>query len=269
MREAERNLLVRVATAVIGLPVIGLFLYSTDSRWMLLLAGLACLAAMIEYTNLTLKGRSLLERGGVTLIGTGLFLALYLRSDHALAWVMCALLGVGVLMVPRASEFPAAAQRLLAAGFGVFYVGGLLCALPLLHRDVGRAWVLLAIALTFANDTGAYFVGRAVGKHKLAPAISPGKTWEGAFGGLAASLGIAFALRASVLPELTWVDAILLGAPAAILGPTGDLLESLLKRSVGAKDSGRLLPGHGGMLDRVDALLFVGAYVHLYATLLR
>jgi phosphatidate cytidylyltransferase len=269
MKEAQRNLLVRAATAVVGLPIIGLFLYARDSRWLLGLVGVAGVAALVEYTNLTLKGRPAGERGGVTAIGTGLFLALYLRPDQALAWSMAAVLAVGVLMVPRASEFPAAAHRLLAAGFGVFYVGGLLCALPLLHRDVGREWVVLAIALTFANDTGAYFVGRAVGKHKLAPAISPGKTWEGAFGGLAASLAVAFAVRATLIPSLTAGDALLIGAPAAILGPTGDLLESLLKRSVGAKDSGRLLPGHGGMLDRVDALLFVGAYVHLYSTLLR
>lgn len=268
MKEAQRNLLIRVATAVVGLPVVGAFLYATNTRWLLLLAGLACVAALLEYTNLTLKGRPALERGGITVLGTCLFLTLYLRPDLALAWSMCALLGLGVLMVPRATEFPAAAHRLLAGGFGIFYVGGLLSALPLLHR-VGREWVVLAIALTFANDTGAYFVGRAIGKHKLAPAISPGKTWEGAVGGLAASIGVALGMRATLLPELSLLDTLLLGAPAAVLGPTGDLLESLLKRSVGAKDSGRLLPGHGGMLDRIDALLFVGAYVYLYATLLR
>jgi phosphatidate cytidylyltransferase len=130
-------------------------------------------------------------------------------------------------------------------------------------------WLVLAVALTFANDTGAYFVGVALGKHKLAPSISPGKTWEGAFGGLFASLAVVFLFRAFSFLELTLMDCMFLGLPAAVLGPTGDLLESLLKRCAGAKDSGRLLPGHGGILDRIDALLFVGAYVYCYVSLFR
>jgi phosphatidate cytidylyltransferase len=108
-----------------------------------------------------------------------------------------------------------------------------------------------------------------LGKRKLAPLISPGKTVEGALGGLVANLLVALAARALFMPELTLGDCAALAVPAAIVGPMGDLLESLLKRAAGAKDSGRLLPGHGGILDRIDALLFVGAYVCLYATRLR
>jgi phosphatidate cytidylyltransferase len=138
-----------------------------------------------------------------------------------------------------------------------------------LHVGAGSGWVALAIVVTFGNDTGAYFAGRAFGKHKLAPAISPGKTVEGAVGGLLASLIVTFVARAFFMDALTIQDCLMVGVPAAIVGPVGDLVESLLKRSVGAKDSGRLLPGHGGILDRIDALLFVGAYVCLYATQLR
>jgi phosphatidate cytidylyltransferase len=110
-----------------------------------------------------------------------------------LSWVLRFRDGLtGLLLLPRATDIPAAWSRLASAGFGVFYIGGLLAALPLLHAQMGSGWVALAIAVTFGNDSGAYFTGRAFGRHKLAPAISPGKTVEGALGGLVASLAIAF-----------------------------------------------------------------------------
>jgi phosphatidate cytidylyltransferase len=140
-----------------------------------------------------------------------------------------------------------------------------------LQRDVadGAFWVFVAVAVTFANDTGAYFAGRALGRHKLYPAISPAKTVEGWAGGLVASVGVVFLARATFFPALTVADCLLVAVPAAFLGPAGDLVESMLKRSGGVKDSGRLLPGHGGMLDRIDALLFVGAWVYAFARHLR
>jgi len=143
--------------------------------------------------------------------------------------------------------------------------------LALLHRDVadGSLWVFVAIAATFSNDTGAYFAGRGFGRHKLYPSVSPGKTWEGALGGLAASVLALVVSRATFFPALTWSDVLAVAIPAAIVGPAGDLVESLIKRASGAKDSGKLIPGHGGMLDRIDALLFVGSWIFLYAHFLR
>jgi phosphatidate cytidylyltransferase len=173
--------------------------------------------------------------------------------------------------VALATDPKVAVGRLLASAFGVFYVGGLLTALPLLQRDLpqGPLWVTVTIAVTFANDTGAYFTGRALGRHKLAPAISPGKTVEGAIGGLVGGTGMMLLARATFFPMLTLADALAIGVASGVLGPSGDLLESLLKRAAGAKDSGRLIPGHGGVLDRIDALLFVGAYVFVHARFLR
>ena len=269
MTPERKNLLARIATAVVGLPVIGVVVFWRDTRAF----GGLCLAvaalALVEYTGLTLRGRPLSERAGTVLVGCALFLALGLRPSYALAWVLASLMAVGLVFLPRAVDPPAAWARLLAAEFGVFYVGGLLVALPLLHAGMGPAWVALAIAVSFGNDTGAYFAGRSLGKHKLAPAISPAKTIEGAVGGLLANLLVVFMARGLFMSDLTVRDAVMLAIPTAIVGPAGDLLESLLKRAAGAKDSGRLLPGHGGILDRIDALLFVGAYVFLYATQLR
>ncbi|HEX4384045.1 MAG TPA: phosphatidate cytidylyltransferase, partial [Myxococcales bacterium] len=120
---------------------------------------------------------------------------------------------------------------------------------------------------TWANDTGAYFAGRAFGKHKLYPRISPSKTWEGAIGGTLSSIVGACVVQRFFLPALSLHGAIVIGAGAAILGPLGDLSESMLKRAYGAKDSGKLLPGHGGLLDRLDALLFNAPFVLLCARL--
>jgi len=263
-----KNLLVRIATAVIGLPVVGLFVFWRDTRGLGSLCLVVAALALVEYTGLTLRGRPFGERAGTVLVGCGLYLGLVLAPGQAMVWMLAAVLAVGLFFLVRAVDPQAAWPRVAAAGFGVFYIGGLLAALPALHAFPGPAWLALAIALSFGNDTGAYFTGRALGRHKLAPAISPGKTVEGAVGGLVASLLVAFAARL-FMPELTAGDAVLIAVPAAIVGPAGDLLESLLKRAAGAKDSGRLLPGHGGILDRIDALLFVGAYVCLYATQLR
>jgi phosphatidate cytidylyltransferase len=269
VRAERKNLLVRVATAVVGLPVIAVFVFWQDSRGFTALCLLAALLSLVEYTGLTMPGRPLAERAGIVLLGCGLFLGLTLRPELGLAWLLASVMASGLLLLPRATDLPAAWTRVVSGGFGVFYVGGLLAALPLLHEQMGPAWVALAIAVTFGNDTGAYFTGRALGRHKLAPAISPGKTVEGAVGGLAASLAVVFVARGLFMPSLTLRDGVMIGVLAAIVGPAGDLVESLLKRAAGAKDSGRLLPGHGGILDRIDALLFVGAYVFLYARYLR
>jgi phosphatidate cytidylyltransferase len=136
------------------------------------------------------------------------------------------------------------------------YVGGSLSAVALV-RDFPPTggWVFLAMALAWGSDTSAYFVGRKYGKTKLAPRISPKKTLEGAAGGLAASV-VCAVIISFVLPALGVVDAIALGILAGAAGQAGDLWVSVLKRSSGVKDSGGILPGHGGILDRADALAF-------------
>ena len=132
--------------------------------------------------------------------------------------------------------------------------------------EVGCWWLLLAILTVYAADTGAYAVGRLIGRHRMAPNVSPGKTWEGTIGGLAAAivavvvLGILFPLQVEI-----WQLA-LIGVILGTVSPAGDLLESKLKRLANAKDSGTLFPGHGGMLDRLDSLLPSVAIVYIFAT---
>jgi len=151
---------------------------------------------------------------------------------------------------------------------GILYVGWLLSYLVALRGlDEGRNWVFLALLTTFAADTSAFFVGRALGKHPLAPNISPGKTWEGFIGGIigAIILCLFFTLPTPLHLNLGWGQAILLGFLVSIFGQLGDLVESLFKRNVGVKDSGRLIPGHGGFLDRMDSVIFAGVVVYYFA----
>jgi len=150
---------------------------------------------------------------------------------------------------------------------GIFYVGWLLSYLVALRSlDAGRNWVFFALFTTWASDTTAFFIGRRFGRHKLAPDISPGKTWEGAIGGIAGAVIMSilfFTPTPFHLPLVYW-QAIVLSLLVSIFGQIGDLVESLLKRNMGVKDSGRLMPGHGGILDRLDSIIFAGVVVYYY-----
>jgi phosphatidate cytidylyltransferase len=146
---------------------------------------------------------------------------------------------------------------------GILYIGWLLSYFVALRGlDGGRNWVFLALATNFASDTAAFFTGRALGKHKLAPSISPGKTWEGAIAGVLGAIIVS--LLFTLLIPISYWQAIVLGLLVSILGQLGDLIESLFKRSMGVKDSGRLFPGHGGALDRIDSVVFAGVVVYYY-----
>ncbi len=153
---------------------------------------------------------------------------------------------------------------------GIIYVGWLLSYLVALRGlDEGRNWVFFALFTNIASDTAAFFTGRALGRHRLAPQISPGKTREGAIGGILGSITVSlfFTLPTPLSLDLNWGQAMLLGLLVSIFGQLGDLVESLFKRNMGVKDSGRLIPGHGGVLDRMDSVAFAGIVVYYYALL--
>jgi len=149
---------------------------------------------------------------------------------------------------------------------GILYVGLLLSYLVDLRLDGGRNWVFLAILATFGSDTMAYFVGRAFGRHKMAPRISPNKTWEGAAAGVigAICISLLFTISWELQLPINYWQAVLLGVLISVFGQLGDLLESSLKRYAGVKESGSLMPGHGGLLDRMDSVVFAGVVVYVY-----
>jgi phosphatidate cytidylyltransferase len=147
------------------------------------------------------------------------------------------------------------------------YVGGLLTTIGLIHRDlgpIGPHYVVMTLMFAWFGDTGGYFFGRYLGKTKLYEAVSPKKTREGFFGSLVGSCVGALLAHFWYLPSIPLLHALALALVGGALGQLGDLVESLIKRSTGIKDSGTLVPGHGGILDRVDALLIVSPLVYLY-----
>ncbi|MDP2920070.1 MAG: phosphatidate cytidylyltransferase [Dehalococcoidia bacterium] len=155
---------------------------------------------------------------------------------------------------------------------GILYIGWLLgYIVALRHLDGGRDWVFFALFCTFGSDTAAFFIGRATGRHKLSPSISPAKTWEGAIGGVLGAVGISLLFLldtpVSLATQLSVWQAIMLAVLVSISGQLGDLVESLFKRNVGAKDSGKLIPGHGGILDRMDSVVFAVVVVYYWVLL--
>jgi phosphatidate cytidylyltransferase len=190
-------------------------------------------------------------------------------ETRVLGLVVVALVCGGMFVALAAPEpVEGAAQRMGWALAGPLYIGGLFGTLIAVFADGTRSsWVILALMCGFLSDTAGYFVGSKWGKRPLYPKVSPKKTWEGAYAGLAAGLASGLFAHAFLLPDLALVPAIVLSLVATAAGQAGDLCESLIKRSTGLKDSGDLLPGHGGILDRSDAMLFSSAAVYTYLVL--
>lgn len=275
MTDKNRNLFVRIATALLLLPLVLWLVWQGGLPFALLISVVAALCAL----EINLLPASRVEEpapvpaAGLVSLG-GAFL-LPLLHEIRFSFVTPKLLLVAVLMFAFADallfehELQNAPRRIALAVLGALYPGLLLSALVRTRQlERGEWWIILTLVVTWLNDTCAYFVGRAFGRRKLYERISPSKTWEGAIGGAAGSIVGALVVQWFWLPQLSLPGAALIGAGAAVLGPLGDLSESMLKRAFGAKDSGRLLPGHGGILDRLDALIFNAPFVLLCARLL-
>lgn len=266
---ANSNLAVRVATAAVGAPLILLLLYEGAPSAFYLLILPAALIAAWELFHMTHPGDrpSQVVGVGVTAVAS---LATFFGAGDARV-LLTILVGVPVLgpllTLLRLGDMRTAAPRAMALGFGPLFVGVPLTLLAVLRRDLGGegpAFVVLAIMFAWLGDTGGYFAGRFLGKRKLYEAVSPKKTVEGAIGSLGGSVLGALLAHFWFLPSLSLVQGIPLALVAGALGQAGDLGESVLKRSFGVKDSGAIVPGHGGLLDRVDALMLTSAVTYLY-----
>ena len=277
------NLASRFLVALIAAPVLLLAVYQHNPiyTWVLIFA--ASVVAMSELFAMALKDRA--DRAVSLLLGMLACAAFYWMSDKALphhgAWIafhdgQYVVLGLAVIApllyyLFRYGDLGTVAQRMAFTVFGIVYAGLLLTTVAALKRDGGPNGgdlVMFVLAVVWAGDTGAYFAGRFLGKRKLYPAVSPKKTWAGAVGGLLGSFAAGAAMKVGRLDGIfNWGDVVLLTIPGAALAQAGDLAESLLKRSVGVKDSGSILPGHGGILDRIDAVLFFAPYVLVYMQL--
>ena len=252
------SLVSRLLVAAILLPlVIGVVFLG--GWWLFALALAGGLIALHELYTMARELRPLVIAGYL-----GFVLALLGLQLGGVAWLVGGMLTTllfSFVVFGLSHVRPSATASFGVTLLGVVWVGGGIGFL-LLVRDIpdNGFWAVMAVLFTvFAADTAAFFVGRSLGRHRMAPAISPGKTWEGFAGGIAAAMLVAFVVLYNDRDEfLTIPEMLLLGAVVALAAVFGDLFESAVKRDLEVKDSGRLLGGHGGMLDRLDALLWAG-----------
>lgn len=258
----------RIFSALAALPAV-LWLIFTGG-WLfaslVLLVGAICL---YEFMEMTMPGDL---KARVFFSSVGLILMLTVMTGGLVGATAVLILGFLpvaslVFFLFRTGDLETVAARAGLGVAGLLWAGALLSTMVLLRQlPDGPGWVLMACTLAWGSDTGGYFGGRAFGKTPLYPKVSPKKTWEGSIAGVFAATGIAYFMQWLVGPDSVPAWHLALLAPVgAVVGQLGDLVESLVKRSVGVKDSGRIMPGHGGLLDRVDALLFVGPTVYAYA----
>jgi len=196
--------------------------------------------------------------------GLALLIVAYMERPALIAVVLAATMYGAFLLALRRDRGPMPSSDVAWTVLGVAWIGGGGAgAVSILTLDDGLMLLIAYVLITALDDIGGYFVGTRLGRHKMAPSISPAKSWEGWVGGFAASLagGLFFAV---LLDSLDPIHGLAIGAISGLLAPVGDLVESMAKREIGIKDSGRLLPGHGGLLDRLDAILFCAPAVYLY-----
>jgi phosphatidate cytidylyltransferase len=264
----------RLATAAVLVPIVVAVIYLDPTHWA---ATVSCAIvgwiALDEYLRMALPVTAE-DRGGLLRLVTGLLavavivLPAVLDPGSVLPPLLAgSAIAVGFATLGRPKHLAEAGRHFAVCLSGLLYVPLLMSVLPLLKKEGMPHWITLSLCIAFFSDTVAYAFGRLFGKHKLYPAVSPKKTWQGALGGVLGSLLATVGVGSLwLVPDLGLGHAVVLGVLANVCGQAGDLVESMLKRTHGVKDSSNLLPGHGGMLDRIDAMIYVAPVVYYYVT---
>ena len=265
------NLQQRLLSALIFIPILILVIwFDQPISWLTLGATIWAIIALVEFFKLVKNYDKRVQP--LTFIGI-VWAAALLCGPHFSSYISQLTIFTGGAIITliwlifkknKESAFLSWAWTIA----GVTYTGLLLSYLIALRLlSDGRDWVFLALFATFASDSMAYFIGSLLGKRRLAPSISPSKTWEGAIGGILGGVAVSLLVVFFFDLPVSWPVTIILGALISIVGQSGDLVESIFKRNVSAKDSGRTVPGHGGCLDRMDSVVFAVILVYFYVKL--
>lgn len=275
----------RTLTLLIAIPLISSIIYWGSANVFLIIAILVAGTALFEYLSFNLPGSTLLTRFSLVITGvlSIVFVRLYfqrgisINSSHETEWLLPSLLivltlGAFAALIRKFLLFPgkrAFQDNISVASIGIVYICIFLSYLVLIrNRTDGVSWIFFVLIVLWMGDTGAYIVGSLMGRRKLCPRISPNKTVEGALAGLLFSVLAGLLCKYFFLTELTVPHCLILTGGIACMGQLGDLCESIFKRERGVKDSGSLLPGHGGILDRIDSLLFAAPLLYYYIAFL-
>jgi phosphatidate cytidylyltransferase len=246
----------RVATAAVLVPLVT-YVALWGPQWLFLLVTAAvALLCFHEFAGIVAGHK--LERPGPVGYAAGLVL-LVMPGNELLLVTMLMVLALGLML--RSADLAKGLPGAGALVLGVIYVFGS-WRTGVMLRAASPYWLFFALVLNWVGDTAAFYVGRAIGRHKLAPRLSPGKSWEGSIASVVASLLFGFFYLGWLIPDVPPAMRIALAGAGNVAGQLGDLAESLMKRGAGVKDSGKLLPGHGGWLDRVDSSLFAMPVVY-------
>jgi phosphatidate cytidylyltransferase len=271
----RRNFKQRTVVVLVGIPIVIAAVWFGDP-WMTLLAAAWGVGAAWEFFQIIRKSKGLAPMRTFGLLWTFLFIIsphasripFFQKVQPASLLLTTAVIIPLIILLWRKGKENAFMNWAWTIG-GILYIGWLLSyfvSLRLLDGGHG-GWVFLALLCTFSSDIFAFLVGRTFGKHKMAPYISPNKSWEGAAGGIAGAVVLSvIVVYLFGLPLNTW-QAVVLGVLISVFGQLGDLVKSLFKRNMQVKDSGNILPGHGGFLDRMDSLAFAGVLVYAFAAL--
>jgi phosphatidate cytidylyltransferase len=269
----------RILTAIVALPILLYTVWSSSPYFFVALTAIASVLALVEFYSLASKV------GCKAQVVPGCSAALVVIASFVFeepSLTIAALAALSIASLAAAIFHPGEMKKSLvsvsATVFGVIYVpllAGCLVGVRMIPdvapgRDIphfASKLLTMFFAIVMMTDTGAYYTGRTIGRHKLAPLVSPGKTIEGAIGGFLTGVVTGFLSKLVFFPEIPAVHSFALGAVIGSIGQIGDLAESMLKRGSNVKDSGNLLPGHGGMLDRVDSILFCAPLLYYYSRL--
>ncbi|MCX5882356.1 MAG: phosphatidate cytidylyltransferase [Deltaproteobacteria bacterium] len=252
----------RWLTGLTALPILIFWLGWGSPLMFALLIALVCLLSLREYFQMAFSRNAKDIYPPLAILGytTGLSIiwAAYSNSSaFILVIITINFLLCGFFLLPRYKTEPSIVDAVAMQIQGMVYIPVLIASLiHIRNTNAGILWIFFLLAIVFAGDIGAYYAGSYLGRHKLCPSVSPKKTIEGSIGGLCANLLVGGTIKAMFLPSLPWAACMVMFLLIGAAGQIGDLYESALKRSVQIKDSGTLLPGHGGILDRIDALLF-------------
>lgn len=264
----------RVLSAIVFLPILLLIIWRGAPIYFSGLIAIVAVLGLLEYKNIAAQVGMKVGAAQSITAAVGILTAFYFaRPDLVLATLATLVIVEMTVQLFTSQDLTKSLTSAAGTMFGVLYIavlGGYLIALRLVEDkglSLSAKLISLFFLIVFAGDTGAYYTGRSFGKHKLAPRISPGKTVEGLLGGLVANMLAVVIAHFTFFPELNLVTALPLSLLMGGLGVIGDLCESMLKRGSHVKDAAHLIPGHGGVLDRLDSILFNAPVLYYYSVL--
>jgi phosphatidate cytidylyltransferase len=252
----------RWLTSLVALPLLVVLIFKGSPLFFSFFMGMVALLTAWEYSRIVTGANDPRHSSAIFYVGLLTGAALVGAAYTGLLAIMplifsFSLILTGFLSFQQFQNDPDISRKVAIQTLGTIYIPLSISYLVLIRQEpLGAEWVFFIVCVIFAGDTAAYYTGTYWGKHKLCPAVSPGKTIEGACGGLAANIGMGLFFQSYFFPAFSLGAILTFCLVIGFAGQVGDLFESVLKRSAGVKDSGGLLPGHGGILDRIDAMLF-------------